>query len=288
MTQISLTAELPLFDRLSAAQAAVRVQTQNAPAPAVGLILGSGLGDFADRLEDRVAIDYRDVPYFPVSTVHGHAGKLVLGRVGELRVVAMQGRAHTYEGNTLGQVTFPPRALVMLGARTLIITNAAGAVNRSYKPGDLVVLRDHLNFIGSPLIGPNDDRLGPRFPDLTQAYDPALRSIAREAGRDLGLDLAEGVYAASSGPQYETPSEVKMMGVLGADLVGMSTVPEVIVARHMGARVLGISCVTNMAAGISGEALSHDEVTETAARVKQTFAKLLEGILTRLSAGAEG
>jgi len=288
VTNMHFTAELPLYDRLSAAMAAIRVATKQAPPPTVGMILGSGLGDFAERLEDRVAIDYRDVPYFPVSTVHGHAGRLVLGRVGELRVVAMQGRAHTYEGNTLGQVTFPPRALVMLGAKTLIITNAAGAVNRGYKPGDLVLLRDHLNFLGSPLIGPNDDRLGPRFPDLTQAYDPALRAIAREAGRDLGLDLAEGVYAASSGPQYETPAEVEMMGRLGADLVGMSTVPEVIVARHMGARVLGMSCVTNMAAGISGQALSHEEVTETAARVKQTFAKLLDGVLMRLSAGGEG
>jgi purine-nucleoside phosphorylase len=282
------TTEIPLYDRLAACVSTIRMQLGSAPPPTVGLILGSGLGDFADRLDERVAIDYRDVPYFPVSTVHGHAGKLVLGRIGDLRVVAMQGRAHHYEGNSMAQVTFPPRALVTLGARTLVITNAAGGVNRGYKPGDLVVLRDHLNFMQSPLLGPNDDRLGARFPDMTNAYDPTLRTLAREAGKDLGLELQEGVYAAGTGPQYETPAEVKMLGILGADLVGMSTVPEVIAARHMGARVLGISCVTNMAAGISGEPLSHDEVTETANRVKQTFIKLLEGILTRLSAGSEG
>ena len=271
-----------LYDQLTSAVAAVRART--AHAPTIGLVLGSGLGDFAERLEHRAHIDYGDIPGFPVSSVHGHAGRLVLGRLAGAHIVAMQGRVHYYEGHPLDRVTFPIRVLVGLGAQTLIITNAAGGINRAYQPGDLVLLRDHLNlFPGSPLRGENDERLGVRFPDMTEAYDGKLRELARDVGRKMGLELAEGVYAGSQGPAYETPAEVRMLAALGADLAGMSTVPEVLVARHMGARVLGISCVTNLAAGMSGQPLSHDEVTETATRVRQTFATLLEGILMRLA-----
>jgi purine-nucleoside phosphorylase len=200
---------------------------------------------------------------------------------------AMQGRVHYYEGHDLAKVTLPIRVLVALGCTTLVVTNAAGGVNTSYAPGELVMIADHLNLLpASPLRGANDERLGPRFPDMTQAYDPALRALARRVGQRLGLDLKEGVYACGQGPAYETPAEVRMARALGADLVGMSTVPEVIVARHQGARVLGVSCVTNMAAGISGQPLSHDEVTETAARVRERFIALLDGILHDLGGGA--
>jgi len=275
------TLSLPLYELLQVSVLAVRDRDKRIPT--VGLVLGSGLGAFADRLQKPVAIEYRDIPHFPVSSVEGHAGRLVVGELHGKVIAAMQGRVHHYEGHDLVKVTYPTRALVLLGCKTLILTNAAGGVNPKYMPGELVVIGDHLNLFGaSPLRGDNDERLGPRFPDMTYAYAPELRDLARRAGIAIGVTLREGVYAGMTGPQYETPSEVRMLRILGADLTGMSTVPETIVANHMGARVLGISCVTNMAAGITGAKLSHEEVTKTAARARVTFERLLDEILKGL------
>jgi purine-nucleoside phosphorylase len=251
--------------------------------PTVGLILGSGLGDFAESLSDATSIEFADIPHFPVSRVPGHAGRLWCGRVGGREILTMQGRVHFYEGWSLGQVVFPARTLVVLGADTLVITNAAGGINRAFKPGDLVALVDHINLCGfNPLRGDNDERFGPRFPDLTEAYDAGLREHAHRCAAEMGLGLHDGVYAMMSGPSYETPAEIRMLEKLGADLCGMSTVPEVIAANHMGARVLGISCVTNLAAGISPTPLSHGEVMETAARIRAEFARLLTRLIETL------
>lgn len=275
-----------LYDRLQAAAAYIRERIGDRE-PSVGLILGSGLGSFADRLENAVKIDYGEIPHFPVSSVVGHAGRLVVGSLRGVTCIAMQGRTHYYEGKSAQLISFPARTLITVGARTLIITNAAGGVNADFEPGTLMLITDHLNLLPeNPLRGPNDDRLGPRFPDMTTAYDPALHELARAAAAELGVELAEGVYASLSGPTYETPAEVRMLRTLGADATGMSTVPEVIVANHMGAKVLGISCITNKAAGMSDEPLSHDEVTETATRVRSTFESLLEGILGRIGGAA--
>jgi purine-nucleoside phosphorylase len=253
--------------------------------PTVGLILGSGLGAFADTLAARVVVPFEKIPGFPPSTIVGHAGNVVYGKHGGVEVLALQGRVHYYEGHDLARVAFPARVLVGAGCQTLVITNAAGGVDTALHAGQIVILSDHLNLLGgSPLRGPNDEKLGPRFPDMTDAYDPSLRALAKAAGSDVGLTLREGIYAACAGPQYETPAEVRMLRGLGADLVGMSTVPEVIAARHMGARVLGLSCCTNLAAGVTGEKLSHSEVTETAARVRDQFIALLARILERLAA----
>jgi purine-nucleoside phosphorylase len=257
----------------------------------VGLILGSGLGGFADRLSGRVVIPFSTVDGIPRSTIVGHAGNFVYGEGGEppamVELVAMQGRVHAYEGHDLGRVSFPARVLIASGCRTLVVTNAAGGVDPTLAQGEIVSLRDHLNLMGgSPLRGPNDDALGPRFPDMSEAYSGELRALARAAAEELGFPLREGVYAGLLGPQYETPAEVRMLRALGADLVGMSTVPEAIVAAHMGARVLGLSCVTNLAAGISGQKLSHAEVTETAARVRERFERLLHRILAKLAAAS--
>lgn len=274
-----------LLEALHAARDAVRARLPaGASAPKVGLILGSGLGGYADRLEHAVAIDYRDLPGFAASGVVGHKGKLVIGTRAGVPCVAMAGRIHVYEGHSAAAAAFPARVLVALGARTLIITNAAGGINPSWPPGTLMMIRDHIDLLRDhPLRGANDDRVGPRFPDMTTAYAPELRELARRVAEHAGVPLQEGVYVAMPGPTYETPAEVRMLRTLGADATGMSTVPEVIVARHMGARVLGISCITNQAAGITGEALSHDEVTETAARVRTTFEHLLDGILAELA-----
>lgn len=281
-----MTTSDTLYDRVQAAAHAVRQRTDLVPQ--VGLILGSGLGGFADTFERQTAIDYGDIPHFPRSHVVGHKGRLVLGEKAGARCVAMQGRVHLYEGHPAATVAFPARVLVALGCKVIIVTNAAGGLDPSWQPGTLMLLRDHIDLLRDhPLRGPNDERLGPRFPDMTRAYAPELRALAREVAARSQLHLEEGVYVAMPGPTYETPAEVKMLQTLGAHATGMSTVPEVIVARHMGARVLGISCITNQAAGISGEALSHDEVTETATRVRASFESLLTGILDALVARGE-
>jgi purine-nucleoside phosphorylase len=273
------TVSFSLNEQLDIAAEAIRAHI-GTRVPTVGLVLGSGLGSYADKLEDAVALDYGDLPRFPVSTVAGHAGRLIVGSAGGVTCAAMQGRVHFYEGQDMRNVVFPLRALIRLGIKTFIITNAAGGVNASYSPGDLVLISDHINLLPEhPLRGDNDERLGTRFPDMTDAYAPELRALARVVARHQGLDAKEGVYCAMQGPSYETPAEIRMVRTLGGDLIGMSTVPEVIVARHMGARVLGISCVTNLAAGLSEKPLSHEEVTETATRVRARFVALLDGIL---------
>lgn len=250
--------------------------------PEIGMILGSGLGPFADELEDALIIPYQDIPGFAQSTVKGHAGKLVVGKSQGVEVMVLQGRVHCYEGLPISQVVLPTRTLIAAGAKTLIITNAAGGIREDMTPGDLVIMSDHLNLQWrNPLVGENDERFGVRFPDMSNAYDKELRQLAKAAGKDIGLDLSEGVYAGLLGPSYETPAEIRMLKAMGADLAGMSTVPEVIVANHMGAKVLGISCVTNKAAGLGG-ALSHEEVKETAERVMKDFIALLNAVIVRM------
>ncbi len=283
-----------LFDELQTAVAAVRARVAGpssrgvADAPKVGLILGSGLGSYADGMHDASSIDYADIPGFAASHVPGHRGRLVVGERAGVQCVAMQGRIHMYEGHSAAQVAFPARVLVALGAKVLIVTNAAGGLNPRWTPGTLMLIRDHIDMLRDhALRGPNDDRIGPRFPDMTRAYAPELRAIVKETAAAAQIPLEEGVYVAMPGPTYETPAEVKMLQTLGADATGMSTVPEVVVARHMGARVIGISCITNQAAGISGQALSHDEVTQTAARVRSTFVALIDRILAALVARGE-
>ena len=285
MTVSHGTGEGGLVERLEAAEAVIRSRIGDAK-PEVALVLGSGLGPFAERFESPTTIDYHEIPHFPVSGVEGHEGRLVVGSIGGTACITMQGRVHYYEGYPLEVVTFPLRTMLRLGAESLIVTNAAGGLGEGLEVGDLVLIRDHINLFGnSPLRGENDARLGPRFPDMTRAYDPHLRTLAQRVATAQGHSLREGVYAGVHGPSYETPAEIEMLRRIGADLVGMSTVPEVIVANHMGARVLGISCVTNLAAGMGHEALSHDEVTVTAKRVRQTFESLLEGVLGELATG---
>jgi purine-nucleoside phosphorylase len=253
--------------------------------PRVALVLGSGLGAFADELDGATRIPYERIPGFPRSTAVGHAGRLVIGKAGGIVVAAMQGRVHSYEGYSAKEVVFPMRVFGRIGIRSAILTNAAGGINLEFKQGALVVIRDHINLQGSnPLIGPNDDRFGPRFPDMSQAYRKSYREIALTEAKRLGIEVREGVYAALSGPSYETPAEIRYLRTIGADLVGMSTVPEVIVARHMGIRVLGISCVTNMAAGILDQPIDHAEVMETGERVKTQFVALLRAIIPRIAA----
>lgn len=255
----------------------------------VALVLGSGLGAFAEKLADRTVVPYGDLPGLPVSTVEGHAGQYVFGRRSGLTVGVMQGRVHLYEGWTAEEVVRPVRALLSLGAKTLVVTNASGAVSEAVDAGDLVVICDHINMTGcNPLIGANDPELGPRFPDMQGAYDPELRALTHQAASSVGLSLAEGVYAQMLGPTYETPAEVRMLATLGADLVGMSTVPEVVAARHMGVRVLGISCATNRAAGRPGAVLDHEDVQEVARKVSTDFVTLLEGVLDLLVPGGRG
>ena len=269
------------FEQVHEAARAIRGQTDFVPQ--VGLILGSGLGAFADGFAKSRAIDYRSIPHFPHSHVPGHKGQLVLGERGGKCCAAMQGRVHMYEGHSAATVAFPARVLVALGAKIIIVTNAAGGLNPAWKPGTLMLIRDHIDLLRDhALRGPNDDRLGPRFPDMTRAYAPELRELVKATAAAKRIDLEEGVYVAMPGPCYETPAEVRMLQGLGADATGMSTVPEVVVARHMGARVIGISCITNQAAGITGAELSHAEVTETANRVRATFESLLDGILEAL------
>jgi purine-nucleoside phosphorylase len=254
--------------------------------PRVALVLGSGLGDFADTLEDRVAIPYGEIPTMPQSGVQGHAGKLVFGRAEGVECVAMQGRVHLYEGHSPADVVFGLRLMIRLGAKVVIVTNAAGGASPRLEPGELMLIEDHLNLTGTnSLLGPNDDALGPRFPDMTGAYDLRLRELALASATDAGFQLARGVYAGLLGPSYETPAEVRMVSKLGADAVGMSTVLEAIAARHMGARVLGVSCITNKGAGLSHGTLDHSEVQETANRVRGRFVSLLRGVLARVGRG---
>ena len=251
--------------------------------PHVMVVLGSGLGAFADELADPISIPYSEIPGWPTSTATGHAGKLVFGKLNHLDVVVMAGRAHLYEGYTPAQVTFGVRVLHRLGARSAVFTNAAGGINLSYRQDALVLISDHINLQGAnPLIGANDDSEGPRFPDMTEAYSSVYRAKAHQVARELKIPLSEGVYAALTGPSYETPAEIRYLRAIGADLVGMSTVPEVIVANHLGMQVLGISCVTNMAAGIQPQKLDHKEVMETGYRVRDTLIRFLRALLPKL------
>jgi purine-nucleoside phosphorylase len=276
--------EKPSTEFVRADRAAKFILSKTKLRPKIALVLGSGLGAFADELTAPVKIPYTKIPGFPRSTAIGHAGQLVLGNVGSIAVAAMQGRVHAYEGYSPHEVVFPVRVLGRLGIRAAILTNAAGGINLEYKQGALVILREHINLQGTnPLIGPNDDRFGPRFPDMTQAYWKSYRQAALVEAKRLGIEAHEGVYAALSGPSYETPAEIRYLRAIGADLVGMSTVPETIVARHMGLRVLGISCVTNMAAGILDQPLDHREVIETGERVKSQFIALLRAVIPRIA-----
>ena len=249
--------------------------------PAIGMVLGSGLGDYADTLEGSIKIPYSEIPNFPVPTVPGHSGAMVFGKKNGQNVVVLQGRIHYYEGLPMREITLPIRVLAALGVKTLILTNAAGGVNTAFHPGDLMLLSDHINYSGmNPLIGPNYDSFGPRFPDMSDLYTAELRTKIKAVAAEAGISLQEGVYAMYSGPNYETPAEIRMFRILGADAVGMSTVPEALVAGQQGLQVVGISCITNMAAGVLPQKLSHSEVMETAALVHDTFRTLIDRILT--------
>jgi purine-nucleoside phosphorylase len=273
----------PLPASLDQAADALRARVGGA-APEVALVLGSGLGGLADELEGARFVPYTDVPGFPASTVEGHRGRLAFGQLAGRSVVAMQGRVHLYEGYTAADVVFPVRVMLALGARALIVTNAAGGIAPSFRPGDLMLITDHLNLTGtSPLLGAHDPALGPRFPDMSRAYDPELREGARRVAEDAGLQLREGVYAGLLGPSYETPAEVRMLERLGADAVGMSTVLEVVAAVHMGARVLGVSCISNAAAGLSDGPLHHDEVQAAANLAKEELTALVTGVVERIA-----
>ncbi len=272
------------FDQfVQAGEAAEFIQAHTPLRPRIALVLGSGLGGFADELENPTRIPYADIPSFPHSTAVSHAGNLVIGSFEGAVVAAMQGRVHLYEGYSAQQVVFPMRVFARMGIKAAILTNAAGGINPSFGRGALVVIRDHINLQGqNPLTGPNDERFGPRFPDMTDAYNPQFRKFALEQNGYLGGDIYEGVYAALAGPSYETPAEIRYLRTIGADVVGMSTVPEVIAARHMNMNVLAISCVTNMAAGMSGEKINHEEVLETGERVRGKFLALLRTVLPKI------
>jgi purine-nucleoside phosphorylase len=264
-------------------EAADAIRARVGALPSIGVVLGSGLGDFAGTLAGGVSLSYESLPHWPASRVVGHEGRLVVGDVRGRRIAALAGRCHAYEGHTPGTVTFAVRVLGLLGIRTLLLTNAAGGVNTGFSRGALMVVDDHINLMGmNPLVGANDDRFGPRFPDMTEVYSSRLRRIADEAALELGMNLPHGVYAALLGPSYETPAEIRYLRTIGADAVGMSTVPEALVARHMGLDVLGISCITNMAAGVLPQPLDHAEVLATTVRVRGQFVALLERIIGRL------
>ncbi len=259
------------------------IEARTALRPLLAVVLGSGLGDFAAELTDHVQIPYAEIPGWPPSTAIGHAGKLVIGRIGGLEIAVMAGRAHLYEGCTPQQVVFGVRVLGKLGVRGIVFTNAAGGINLSYARGALVLVADHINLQGtSPLVGPNDESLGPRFPDMSEAYSKRWRETAKQVAAELGIEVAEGVYAAVLGPSFETPAEIRWLRAIGADLVGMSTVPEVIAANHMGLKVLAISCVSNMAAGILPQKISHEEVLETGRMVREKLVRYLKALLPRL------
>ena len=276
-----MPAESSLYDR--AEKAARMIRERSETNVSVAVVLGSGLGGFADELKSAIAIPYNDIPGFAHATVEGHAGRLVIGQAGDSPVAAMQGRFHFYEGYSMEEVTFPIRVLKLLGVRTLIVTNASGALNVEFAPGSLMVITDHINLMGvNPLIGANDERFGPRFPDLTNTYAPELQDIVIQEARAIGLQMFRGVYASLTGPSYETPAEIHMVRSLGADAVGMSTVPEAIVARHMDMKVLGISCITNLAAGVSDRPVDHDQVIATGEGVREEFTELLRRVIQRL------
>ncbi|WP_138416841.1 purine-nucleoside phosphorylase [Aquibacillus sediminis] len=265
-------------------EAADYIEKQLSSQPVLGLILGSGLGILADEVENPITIPYGDIPNFPVSTVEGHKGQLVIGQLEGKNVIAMQGRFHYYEGYAMDQVTFPVRVMKQLGITHLFVTNAAGGINENFQPGDLMIIQDHINNMGTnPLIGPNDKELGPRFPDMSNAYNKQLIKDAKDCADQLGLSVQEGVYVGNTGPSYETGAEIRMLRTLGGDAVGMSTVPEVIVASHEGLKVLGISCISNMAAGILDQPLSHDEVMETTAKVREDFLRFVKQLISTLS-----
>jgi len=270
-----------LYERAEHAARIIRARTKLEPR--IAIVLGSGLGGFADDFEEAVDIPYEEIPGFMRSTAQGHAGRLVIGKIDTVPVVAMQGRVHYYEGYSLEEVTFPVRTFKVLGVKTLILTNASGGINVELSQGALMVISDHLNLMGdSPLRGPNDERFGPRFPDMSAVYEPELQQLVIEEAKAIGTEVRRGIYCALSGPSYETPAEIHLLRGLGADAVGMSTVPEAIVARHMGLEVLGISCITNMAAGIGDEPISHEDVMATGDRVRDTFAQLLRRVVSRV------
>jgi len=276
-------------DYTRAESAAGFLLSQTSLRPRVGMILGSGLGGLADELTEATRVPYSEIPNFPISTAIGHAGRMVIGHAGNVPIAAMQGRIHLYEGYSAQQVAFPIRVFGRMGIRALVLTNAAGGINLDYKQGALVVISDHINLQGrNPLVGVNDDRFGLRYPDMTQAYSMAYREMALEEARKLGLSVHQGVYAAMLGPSFETPAEIRFLRTIGADLVGMSTIAEVVTARHMDLKVLAISCVTNMAAGILDQVLTHEEVLETGERVKGDFTALLKAILPGIAADCRG
>ena len=270
------------LQQVDAAAVAIRGRCGHT-SPDVAIVLGSGLGEFANRLQDAVSIPYGDLPHWPASNVIGHEGRLVVGMLGGRRVAALSGRVHFYEGHDLRTVTFAARVMARLGVKALILTNAAGGINVALTPGTLMVIDDHINLLGSnPLVGANEDAFGARFPDMTEVYSRRLRGVADQVAREQGLPIGHGVYVALHGPSYETPAEIRYLRAIGADAVGMSTVPEAIVARHMGVEVLGISCISNAAAGVLPQPLNHDEVMAVARQVRDAFAALLEGIIARL------
>jgi purine-nucleoside phosphorylase len=283
------TAKLkPSQEFLRAEAAAKFILAKTKLRPRIGLVLGSGLGAFANEIAGAARIEYAKIPHFPRSTAIGHAGRMVIGKVADVPVAIMQGRVHFYEGYSAREVIFPMRVMARMGIRAVVVTNAAGGINRNFKQGCLVVLRDHINLQGTnPLIGPNDEHFGERFPDMTQVYWKPYQAAALQDGKRLGIEIAEGVYAALTGPSYETPAEIRYLRTIGADLVGMSTVPEVIAAAHMGIRVLGISCVTNMAAGILDQPITTEEVMETGERVKADFVALLRAVIPRMDEDLE-
>lgn len=263
-----------MYEKLGAA--VKKIETYKKTPPKVGIVLGSGLGAFVDSVEEQVIIPYKEIPHFRECTVEGHTGRMILGKVSGVDVAILQGRLHAYEGLPMEEIVFPTRVLATLGAQQLLLTNAAGGINQDYTPGDIVIIDDHINFMSAnPLIGPNINELGPRFPDMTYAYNLKLREKIREAAKEIDYNIKSGVYVGVLGPTYETPAEVKMLGIMGADMVGMSTVPESIAANHLGVEVVGLSCITNMAAGISKTKLDHSEVKEQALKVMKTFSDLI-------------
>ncbi|HKY06201.1 MAG TPA: purine-nucleoside phosphorylase [Blastocatellia bacterium] len=273
---------IPVYDRATEAARFITAKVQG-KTPRAAIVLGSGLGGVASAIEDPVEIPYGEIPHFPVSTVEGHDGKLIAGSINGVEVVAMKGRFHFYEGYTMEQVTLPVRVFSLMGVRTLILTNAAGGANPDFTPGSLMLITDHINLMGdNPLIGPNDDRFGPRFPDMTDVYSKDYIAAAREAAKQAGIKLSEGVYLALRGPSYETPAEVRMLHGLGGDALGMSTVPEAIVARHSGLKVIGFSCITNTAAGLAGQEINHAEVMEVGKEAGERLSNLILKLLPRL------